>query len=783
VVNIGGDINQNECASIKWTINGGTMHFTKASRFIVDKAEFAKKAAITVDVDAGVVQNLNRFDVKSGVAVNKIGLGAIVAPTNLPSAWTVAEGGLAFVESGAVAVPAGLTMAEGAQIVLATHGLSVATPAPEGVTFAVAPNVFGKGEIVVSCEDETLLAKVVSDINASGTLPSGLVVKAQGTQAVVAEVSEYSFVRPGYWSDAANWKNGLMPPAGKKAEIAADCTLDSAEIAMPSDISVLDGASLTVAVGIALPAIEVYGRGALVVGDGTGAVCASLANGFVSHIARDAQGVYQRMSELTIAANATLMVPDATKFKDVALTVYGTLGTDVDKGDLWLGYAAAGETTYFGLVVDGGSILMTNDVEKASLNYHFAHPALGGRVIVPKPMRISHATFTQAQDGETRFKFGTDTTSLNQGNPADEAVDIYVDNTDLCLMGYRDIAVMERLWVGGGVRLFLGENARMVSGQVLKDDRSWQGHYPVVVDCGQVIVGEGGSILMHNAQNTGRGLYLDPSVADFQSVIVSNGTLQIFGTPKLDVDKRKAVIAVVGDGESTLKTYDTAWWGVRASPLRGVKALDIAAGSVVRIDSMHGDYSDTGDNAMLMDAGAVISGGGSMCVKGIANLWMYGKDNTCTGTLSVSADSPTRKIVMYDGANWAGTVEGRNVELKNSVEGNFATNSFGGLHLGADANFALNFGAGNVGDKLVLGDGGFTGDGVLTFKCAERPASVKCAVASVLKTANALPKVAVCDAAGNVLRGFQLKLVDDPADATRQDVQLDDAAGTLFFAK
>lgn len=763
----GGDIDQNNNAKLQWTVrDGGGLRFTNAARFVVDKAEFEANAAATVDVDAGIVQDMVAWKVNAGAAITKVGLGSVIVTNKADAAaWTIAEGGVAIVEGGTLSLPEGLTMNEGTRVVLATHGISVDAFDRMGVSFAVAEGVFGLDDTVVTCEDPVLLNRIVGDVNALGSLPEGTVLTAMGNKAVLTESGDAVFFVDGNWSEPANWRDGIQPKAGDKVVIAAKCTLDLDAMPSVSGIAIQKQASLAIVHDMALPPVGIAGFGTLKIGDGVTAVTVSMPTIPSGRVARTTQGEFAGLGVVEIASEAKVTVPNNAKFKNIELHVKGEIACLTNDGSLYFGYAEAGETSYFGMEVDGGKIVV-NVADKGALNYHFAHPAVGGRVIVPNRILIKDATLTSVASKVHRFYFGTGSEALGQGNPADEPVEVVVDNTEFYITGATTRSQRDRIWIGGGVKVSLIGGACIKGHRYALNNHGYMDNFPSIVDRGQLIVVGPSSVLLGDACENAEGLLLNPSEEDFESVIVSNAIWQVFAT---SVNQKRAKVCFRGEAP-TLKTFATAWYGKASSPLRGVKTFDIGDGTIVHVDSFSGDYGGAVGQKMLAE-NAKIAGGGSLCVDGNANLWMYGKNNTCTGTLSVAPTS-SREIVMYDGANWAGIVEGYNVTLKSSTTGGYTTNSFGGLHLSENANFTLNVGSDNFGDKLILGAQGFSGDGKLMIRCADNPMAVTRPVLSVLKTANTLPNIVILDGEGKVCRGCRPVLVDDPADSTRQNLFL-----------
>lgn len=764
-VTVGGDIDQRSFAHMQWTLYGGTVRFTRPVNIVVDKAEIAANAEVVFEVDEGVVQDPNYFTVSSGDLVSKTGFGYIATPTNNASAWTVAEGGVAIVDPGEFVLPDELTMARGTKVALGAHGITLNSFARDEVGFAVVEGVFGLDDTVVTCEDPVLLNRIVGDVNISGSLPEEMALTAMGNKAVLTESGDAVFFVDGNWSEPANWRDGIQPKAGDKVVIAAKCTLDLDAMPSVSGIAIQKQASLAIVHDMALPPVGIAGFGTLKIGDGVTAVTVSMPTIPSGRVARTTQGEFAGLGVVEIASEAKVTVPNNAKFKNIELHVKGEIACLTNDGSLYFGYAEAGETSYFGMEVDGGKIVV-NVADKGALNYHFAHPAVGGRVIVPKRILIKDATLTSLASKAHRFYFGTGSEALGQGNPADESVEVVVDNTEFYITGATSRSQRDRIWIGGGVKVSLIGGACIKGHRYALNNHGYMDNFPSIVDRGQLIVVGPSSVLLGDAYENAEGLLLNPSEEDFESVIVSNAIWQVFAT---SVNQKRAKVCFRGEAP-TLKTFATAWYGKASSPLRGVKTFDIGDGTIVHVDSFSGDYGGAVGQKMLAE-NAKIAGGGSLCVDGNANLWMYGKNNTCTGTLSVASTS-SREIVMYDGANWAGIVEGYNVTLKSSTTGGYTTNSFGGLHLSENANFTLNVGSDNFGDKLILGAQGFSGDGKLMIRCADNPMAATRPVLSVLKTANTLPNIVILDGEGKVCRGCRPVLVDDPADSTRQNLFL-----------
>ncbi|MGN0827997.1 MAG: hypothetical protein ACI4QD_08745 [Kiritimatiellia bacterium] len=78
VVNVGGDIVQNQAAHIKWRLQGGKVHLTARSRFDVTQLAVSSNATVEIEVDKGVLADLSALTAPDNATVIKTGPGTLI---------------------------------------------------------------------------------------------------------------------------------------------------------------------------------------------------------------------------------------------------------------------------------------------------------------------------------------------------------------------------------------------------------------------------------------------------------------------------------------------------------------------------------------------------------------------------------------------------------------------------------------------------------------------------------------------------------------------------------
>ncbi len=665
--------------------SGAVLHFTAPCAFTDLRrvegnatSKVADGATITVRVDEGVIEDLNALPFGSGVTVRKTGAGSIVATTN--AALVIAEGALAVSESYPSA--ADITFEDATSVALMTTGSSIVWPeslkmaadaqvslriAVAGVTIDHLPSAFS--DVVVdeakigldvpflTCPDAASLEALREKILAH--LPPTQDVYIQGQSLVLSEMKEQTFTGGADgtitdWDDPAGWRNGVVPTSGEVAVLGGGVVLMLAKTPAVGKIEVARGARVRVAGdAIELPDVSLAGDASLEITAGS----AILKGGF--SCAASVSGESVTLPSLAIAAGATLTVPDAMAFRNVALTIHGTLA--VDGSSVYLGTAAAGETTYFEMTADGGNIVPVADPTTTGFTYYYLVPMAGGRVRVPSgAITVKNMPQTSfAQGATTRIYMGA--VDAKRQNATDEAIDLIVDNATLfvrnngsnnsypgCLGG----GVTLRLTNGGTYReWFKDDSAGGTNGRC--------GGFRLVGN-GRIVMEAGSRFIL--PLDCTASFDFSPD-AEREVLTMTNSYLHLQWTS----GNGKAKIRMVGD--NILEANCPYWYSMNngCNAFKGVKELNLD-GAETKLTVVTWQAGVSGTTGNIFRSGAAVTGEGSLVVGSTAtdlgefgHSWyhdltiLYGiSDNTCTGTLRTGSDKTT--IALQDGADWAGTV-------------------------------------------------------------------------------------------------------------------------------
>lgn len=638
----------------------------------------ADGATITAEVAAGVVENLNALPFGTGVTVRKTGEGLIVAPTN--AALVVAEGALAVTES--YPSEADISFEKGTAVALTTTGSTIVFPSAfdtatdKGLTLKVAalgvtidrlPSAFASVEVdaakvalnvpFLSSPDAASRKTLMEKLRSS--LPANRDVYEQGTSLYLSEMKEQTFTGGANgtitdWNNPAGWRNGVVPTAGEVAvqgegvvlDLTATPTVDKIEIARGAKVRVKGSA-------VNLPSLSLSGSVALEIASGS----ATLSKGFACAAAVSDSSV--QLPSLTLDSGAMLTVPDAMAFRNVALTIHGTLA--VDGTSVYLGTAAADETAYFEMTADGGKIVPVADPATTGFAYYYLVPMAGGRVRVPSgTITIRNMPQTSfAQGATTRVYMGA--SDANRQNAKDEAVDLVVDNATLFVRSNGSNNSYPGC-LGGGVTLRLTNGGTYR--EWFKDDTAGGTNGR----CGGFRLVGNGRIVME--EGTRFILPLDCTASfDFspdserEVLTMTDAYLHLQWTS----GNGKAKIRMVGD--NILEANCPQWYSMNngCNAFKGVKELNLD-GADTKLTVVTWQAGVNGTTGNIFRSGAAVTGEGSLVVGSTAtdlgefgHSWyhdltiLYGiSGNTCTGTLRTGSDRTT--IALQDGADWAGTV-------------------------------------------------------------------------------------------------------------------------------
>ena len=210
--------------------------------------------------------------------------------------------------------------------------------------------------------------------------------------------------------EATGWAGGFIPSG-------QDVTVDGVDLELNykvpafSSVALKNGAKITVSTDNSLPLLKLSSGAELVVKEGS-----VLDLSAVPSVLFEESDDFS-LPVIKVESGAVLTLPNTSIFRGVKMDIQGTLKV-LNKGDLTFGYAQAGEIIPFGLVIDGGSVLV------AEGNINFACPAEGGTVVAAGglPWTVSDATLTPGS--AYGFNFG-------KNNDNTRMIDVVFNNTRL----------------------------------------------------------------------------------------------------------------------------------------------------------------------------------------------------------------------------------------------------------------------------------------------------------------------------------------------------------------
>ena len=539
-----------------------------------------------VDVAEGYILDLSGASVLTEEKLVKTGKGVIVFGAVLPSSLEIAEGVLAV------------------QL---------------GVEYDMSAIEFGEG-----AEVKVVINEEICDAKASQR-PDGKTIY----------MLSYTYAGSGSWNDLSNWEGGALPGATDTAYVVgtgSTLAIDDADAVMPKEIVVMDGATLKVDVAVDLPQIKLIGTGALVLATDT--------DWNPDRFSFSAAG--ENVPSLTIASGAKLSVSGGTKFGGVKMSVFGTVAV-TNTGDVVFGYAAAGKTSPFSLLIDGGTV--TNEFG----NIDFACPDMNGAVTAAggEPWIIRNATLMPDYN-YGGFNFG-------YNNPISEYIKINVDGTDLTYIRNNAIRYDSGhgvFYLSGGVEVVFGDGSRMY--KKFAGDAGVKQHTRFNVNGRGKLVFNEGSQLLWDAGSDGASVAsgyfcLEPEEDGFESLVVNNAQFYYY---RLKCNG-KAVLRLNGaiySGRKVTWNHLMPFQSVSGPQLKGV----VLEGTNVyeRIES--GSRSEE-----IVPQSVSFSGSGGLRIamsekKLPLSVTIKSGANTATGVLT--ADDGCIAI-LEDGAYWAGIVD------------------------------------------------------------------------------------------------------------------------------
>lgn len=659
---------------MKFTLAGGTLAVSNAVSFYNSVSKWGNEVAAemtgsaTVDVAENGSLDMALFTFSDAVTLTKAGTGTLLL-TDTPAALAIGDGVVSF----ARALKGTAVSATGGVLLFTKTGnvLNSCTGC-ESVDFRldVSGGQFSVGSVVLTSSDAEVLAAAAESFN-EGTLPDGAIAEVVGDSVkLVAQRDANTFSCDGekLLSDPTAWGGGVVP-SGQNVKIAGETTIAVLNGSTPSfaSITVVEGAtlklvgtSLTVPDGISL---EYTGR--LLVAEDATVSFASLPSCTANE---------EFLPVFEVAAGSVAQVPDGSVFKNVDVRIRGGSIADAAasaSSGLTFGGADKGETAYFAMSAEGGSIVVAGNLSEGR---NFVHPVNGGRVKVRGPIMLRDVEFLPSSNAYV----GSD---IGYPNPADEAFEIVFNHTEL--------PIARTSYFGGGAVVRFINESKLVR---LGDHPGTNARFDIyqlariVMESGSGLIYPKSSSPMYFSPNLdlienlcafGGGYVAGNEITGYYGAFAaSNGAWRVTSYPRIPEDKNPYLPE--GDVHNWTTNAFAAFKAVKIYPestlyiqsfddFRGEPGLDR--------ETVFNNIPITGENGSLVMTNSTP---GTAFYATIVN----GK-NTATGRLSVApAEDPT---VFYfnDGANWAGTVQGdEHIAFTNRVNAQAsATVSFGGLDL------------------------------------------------------------------------------------------------------
>lgn len=661
---LGGAITKNgQDGTYKMLLSGGTVRITGD---VSTDFDTSVSGTVTFETSEGAALDANGFSYAAGAVVTKTGVGDFVFTDGMPlsDSFTVAEGGLRLPTSGTYDI-SGVTFASGGKVKIGAAGVTLtgwdASLLNNGgfVADIAAPVV---GSTVFSCANADVLALAKSGLDA--TLPDGFAVTINGNDLVVSSAYVFDSTTVTDLNDPAGWAGGVVPSNKVVTIKGAGVSPTTTDLPPFAGMTIMDGASLTIANGGTIPSLTLTDSAALTISSGIVTI------GSVPTISPSGAN----RPSVTVASDATLNVPGATTFPDCSLSVSGTLAT-TSAGDLVLGYAAAGDSASFGLTVNGGTL------STQSGDIRFFCPASGGTVTPLGTVSFTGATFLH--DDDHGFQFGVN-------NPTLAAVTFTFDNTTL------NYPKRGNYYVSGGTAL------RFVNGGSLYRARGQNDKCMFYVNgAASIYLGPGTKSFFGDASNNsgsvGNGeANFSPDVDGHVMLTLDSAEIEMYHS----AGNSKAVVEVFGASKHPIshQSYN------RNQPFGGFKSVNLNSEATLTIEN-NIDSATVNTTKNYTGSGSLFFTSPRSTTR---TLKYQSKVASATGTLSADP-AKNAALAIETNTTWAGTVvwNGKASITHTATAADAMT--FGGIDLASDFTWRI-WGDGTC-DHYTLTGAGFVDNG------------------------------------------------------------------------
>ena len=634
-----------------FVLAGGTVAATADVAFSgLDAVTMADNATATINVASAKTFDFAEMSFGSGTTIVKTGDGTIAFATAVPAAVTVQAGSLRFNDAATLGT---LTLSPQTEVVFAHSGVTVTSASGYAdADFTVDDGVLGAGVPLLNSPDASFLAAVAAKLE----LPDGYVAQVSGqTLTIQQDESVFNvFTSSGEQplGTLACW-NTESVPEGEDVYVSGAATVAVLDQSAPAfkSITVVNGATLKVAGSISsLPPVALQYDSRILFAEDT---AVTLEDGDITAVASS-----DHVPVFEVATNAVLDVGASYKFINVDFRLYGVLAVN---GDVWLGWAGVGETTYFKMAVDGGTF--SNNFANGS--FRFVCPEAGGTVSVPDKMTVRAASFMPTL--QKYFK-----THVGWNNNVNAPFTLEVDGCNFEMRGSGEMHIGGAATIscinGGSLykppawsspgnynRIYLEDRARLVfdgSSSVILSHSRYPGLQllPQEDGYGQMTFRNGSYLAIHDTSGNGK------SVATFEDSFVD-----VMQYCKLDTTFAPNIT-------------DPRMWATNA--FCGMKQVVVPEGKFLGVRSV--DYWRWGTNLnriVTLDPFVPITGGGSLMVTNASPGWSMQAivacgSNTATGEAWACPSADGCQLLFADGANWAGTLVGsENISFTNLAAG------------------------------------------------------------------------------------------------------------------
>ncbi|MDD4018776.1 MAG: hypothetical protein PHV28_12635 [Kiritimatiellae bacterium] len=626
---------------------GGSAVFNESSDFSFFSSVGMPTADTTATLEVAADKTVDWVNATfaAGTTLAKTGDGTLALGEAAPSTLNVTSGIIRTVRATQFNT---LAMGAGTTLELASAGVVLdALPGYADIDFAVDATDLVVGAKLLTSADATLLAA----IQANATVPEGYALSITGDALILtissADHDVFTAAGEKNIADVSGWSRGNVPAAGADVYVAGQDTVAvlGATNMVYNSITVLDGATLKVSGAFTLPPV-ILSYDSRVLFDSGSEV--TLAVGAIAAYAEPAT-----LPVVEVASGAKVLPAANFEFKNVHLKNYGKIQCATPA---YFGTAEVGETAYFALTAVNGEF----DFLGIGINRWVQPKASGGRVKVVG--KVSFKDSTVSTSNQSWFKY-----QVGNANPTNEIIDFELDNT---LFDIRDNGAN---YFGGAVRVKCFNN-----GKVEKPSSSTSpGLYgqPNFNDRVQLDFDGAGTRFLYNLNRY--FVMFSAGVDGHEQMTFRNGGY--IHVMKFGGNGKSVFGFEDGYWDLTEKPgYDPAYWdtvdgGVPESrtqeylvkPFTGLKSVRIGAGKFLGLRSYSanaGTKQEREWNRVIELANVPVTGtNGTLFLTNATPGYscmaiMTCTSNTATGDLLAYPSADGCRLLLADGANWAGTL-------------------------------------------------------------------------------------------------------------------------------